>query len=443
VLRINWFSPLPPAQSGIAHYAMQILPVLAARHEVVLWTDQTQVAPEVPHVARVARYDPASPPWREINNAAVSIYHLGNHPDFHQGIWQVSRRQPGIIVLHDLCLHDFFFMLWVHHRKDRQSYLHALERWYGDAGRSAGEAFCAGGLSAETMAQQFPLTREALHGALGAITHTGGALERIQETPACPVATLAFPYPAADEACRRRWWMARQAVPRPPYRLVVFGYLNRNRRLEALLEALAGIPQRNQFRLDICGQLWDESHIRSQIEHLRLGSLVTLHGFLPENQVEQRLSTADLAINLRYPSMGEASLSQLQFWDYSLPTLVTRTGWYESLPEDAAAFVQPEHEVADIQTHLTDFLADPGAFEAMGERGRQALAHHDPERYVAAMTQFAAQALEEAARVPALALAQRVGHDLSQWLHPATSEYLLDRASQAIRQLVEGGRDDG
>lgn len=439
MLKINWFLPLPPARSGIAqNFAMQILPALARRHEVVLWTDQDQVAPEVQSIASVARYDPAAPPWREINDGTVSIYHLGNQPDLHGGIWQVSVRQPGIVVLHDLCLHDFFFMFWVHYRKDRASYLAALERWYGEDGRRAGEAFCKGGISPGSMAQQFPLTREATRGALGVVTHSSRALADLKEAPACPIAALNHPYVAAAESRYQRWLAARKAAPHPPYRLVVFGYLSRNRRLEAILEALAGIPEREQFRLDICGQIWDEGHIRTQIERLGLGSLVKLLGFLPESLVEQKLSTADLAINLRYPSMGEASGSQLQFWDYGLPTLVTRTGWYASLPEDATAFVRPEHEVEDIQSHLRAFLADPGAFRAMGERGRQSLENNDPEKYVDAMTQFAAVALRRSPLVPAMALAGRVGNDLSAWLHPAASAYLLDRASQEIVTIWPG-----
>jgi glycosyltransferase involved in cell wall biosynthesis len=437
VLKINWFSPLPPAQSGIASYAAQLLPVLARRHKVTVWTDQAEVAPEIGHSLPLAHYQPAHPPWRALNNADVSIYHLGNHGGFHSGIWEVSRQHPGIVVLHDLCVHDFFEMVFlrIQHRPD--AYFAILEQWYGQEGRHAAEAFCAGGISAASMTQLFPLTRAMVQGALGVITHTSGALEAIREVPACPVAVLDFPYVAADEARYRGWLAARRAAARPPYRLVVFGYLNRNRRLEAILEALAGIPQRQHFRLEICGQLWNESHIRSQIERWQLGSLVSLHGFLPENQVEQKLSTADLAINLRYPSMGEASLSQLQFWDYGLPTLVTRTGWYASLPEDATAFVRPEHEVADIQAHLRALLDDPGAFQQMGARGRQTLAQHDPEKYLEAMTQFAADALESAARVPALALAQTVGRDLSAWLDPAASQYLLERASQAIAKLAE------
>jgi glycosyltransferase involved in cell wall biosynthesis len=438
VLKINWFSPLPPVRSGIAHYAMQVLPVLAGCHEVVLWTDQDQVAPEAHRIARIARFDPASPPWRELNNGAISIYHLGNHPDFHGGIWRVSAQQPGIVVLHDLCLQDFFFMLLAHSGRDRAGYLAAMERWYGQEGRHVAEALCAGGISVGSMALKFPLTREAVGGALGVVTHSGRALEEFNERPACPIAALDFPYAAAAESHYRAWVAARSAAPGPPYRLVVFGYLGRNRRLGALLEALAAIGEREQFRLDICGQLWDDGQVRTQIDRLGLNSLVNLHGFLPDGQVEPKLATSHLAINLRYPSMGEASLSQLQFWDYGLPTLVTRTGWYASLPEDAVAFVRPECEVTDIQAQLRAFLADPGAFRAMGERGRRYLTNHDPQRYVDALARFAAEALRLSPRVSALALARRVGQDLTGWLHPDVGPYVLERASKEVFALLDG-----
>src|SRR5579862_5080234 len=436
-MKINWFSPLPPAHSGIAlNYAMHVLPALARRHEVMLWTDQDQVAPEVRHKAQLARYSPEAPPWREMNTAAISIYHLGNQPDIHSGIWEVSTGQPGIIVLHDLRLHDFFYTFWTQIKKDKASYLAALERWYGGEGRRTGEAFCKGGISSESMAQQFPLTREATRGALGVITHSSQAFSEIGENPACPVIALNHPYAVAAESQFRQWCATRRAAPHPPYRLVVFGYLSRNRRVEAVLEALAGIPEREQFRLEVCGQLWDVGHIRTQIERLALSPLVKLLGSLPEGMVEQKLSTADLAINLRYPSMGEASGSQLQFWNYGLPTLVTRMGWYASLPEGTTAFVRPEHEVEDIRTHLRAFLADPSAFRVMGEKGRQSLTNNDPEKYVDAVTQFSAEVLRLAPHVSALALARRVGSDLTEWLPAAASPYLLERASQKIDDIL-------
>ncbi len=238
----------------------------------------------------------------------------------------------------------------------------------------------------------------------------------------------------------RAWVSARNAAPGPPYRLVVFGYLGRNRRLGAVLEALAAIRERAQFRLDICGQLWDEGQVRTQVDQLGLNSIVNLYGFLANDQVEQKLGTAHLAINLRYPSMGEASLSQLQFWDYGLPTLVTRTGWYTSLPEEAVAFVRPEHEVADIQAHLRAFLAHPEVFRAMGECGRRSLIKNAPGRYVDGMAKFVSEALRVSPRVSALALARRVGQDLTQWLHPDAGPYVLEHASREIYTILEGRR---
>ncbi|HUK18808.1 MAG TPA: glycosyltransferase family 4 protein [Bryobacteraceae bacterium] len=430
-MKINWFSPLPPARTGIAHYAMQVLPVLVRQHAVTAWTDQDQVASEVRRVARVKHYDPESPPWREINEGAVSFYHLGNDPDFHAGLWRVRAQQPGIVVLHDLSLHHFFFMLTVHQRKDYAGYLAAMEHWYGDAGRQAGEACCAGGISPDDMAQRYPLTREATREALGAITHTESG--RGDETPACPLLSLKLPYAASDTARYRRQITSRQ--PGPPYRLVVLGYLSRNRRLGSLLEALATLAERKQFRLDICGKVWDESHFRAEIERLELGSLVSLCGFLPERQIEHKLAAAHLAINLRFPSMGEASASQLQFWNYGLPTLVTRTGWYATLPEDSTAFVRPEHEVEDIQAQLRALLDRPEAFRAMGERGRQLLENHNPEGYAEALTQFASAAPGLASRAAALALAGRVGGELTAWLHPATSSALIAQVSAEICRL--------
>lgn len=53
------------------------------------------------------------------------------------------------------------------------------------------------------------------------------------------------------------------------------------------------------------------------------------------------LAHSDMALNIRYPSMEEASFSQLRIWEHALPAIVTRVGWYATLPEDVVFFVRP------------------------------------------------------------------------------------------------------
>jgi hypothetical protein len=107
-MRVNWFSPLPPAKTGIAHYTSTIVPALAARADVTLWTSQDEWHPALESHALVRRYRSDRIAWREVHQANFTFYHLGNNHQFHAHIWEVSRRHPGIVILHDPCMQDFF-----------------------------------------------------------------------------------------------------------------------------------------------------------------------------------------------------------------------------------------------------------------------------------------------------------------------------------------------
>jgi hypothetical protein len=191
-------------------------------------------------------------------------------------------------------------------------------------------------------------------------------------------------------------------------------------------------PNVELFRLDIYGQIWDSEYIRTQIETLGLRGVAHLHGFVPEEELDAALAAAHLAVNLRTPSMGEASGSQLRIWDHALPTLVSQVAWYAKLPEDAVAFVRPEHEVMDIQRHLSAFLADPGRFVAMGAQGRRFLEeHHRPELYAEALIDFVTEVQSFSPQAAAYELAIRVSTAMHEWSGlptPRIVSYVWDRA---------------
>jgi glycosyltransferase involved in cell wall biosynthesis len=441
-VRINWFSPLPPARTGIAVWAAGVLPYFAAEHELRLFTSEAKIDPAIEKFGKIIRYNPAAPPWRDLNSADLTLYHIGNNSDFHTHIRKMAQLHPGIVVLHDLRLHDFVWMTYVHPEGKCEAYLEAMGRWYGDDGVRAARAFISGGHidreNADRMAQLFPLTREIVDGSLGVITHTKSGLDAMGETPDCPAAALKFPYASMPEEEYRKIADARLGR-HAPYRILIFGYIQRNRRLGPILEALAGLPERDQFRIEICGEVWDKAGVAAIIDRLGLTDLVQLRGFLPDKDVPGAFAEADIALNLRYPTMGEASLSQMEFWDYGLPALVTRTGWYASLPEEAVCFVDPEREIEDIQGRLRNFLADPQRYRCKGEAGRRALQGHDPREYVMQTVDFARQAAAAAPRAAGFQLATRAGSEMRRWLHRDMSGYMLDKAASEIRDLFSGG----
>lgn len=446
-MKLNWFSPLPPASTDIAHYTTRVLAALSDRAEVVLWTDAREWDKSLTRFAEVRFFQPESVSWEDFNRADMSIYHIGNNPLFHGAIWQMSRRHPGIVVLHDERLHHFFDGLYRAQWRDLPSYLAAMERYYGVEGRRAGEdCFLAEARNIDEMAERYPLTQLALEGALGVITHTRETFDKLSRENRWPVAYLPLPFSAVPiHGQASTMHDARKSdVPPfqsnvPPFRLIVFGYLGRNRRLEQLLEALSGFNEKEQFHLDIYGQvLLNERQLRARIRSLGLKQLVTLHGYVSEDELDKALEHAHLAVNLRYPTMGEASGSQLRIWKHALPSLVSRVGWYAGLPAETVAFVRPDSEVSDIREHLKAFTTDPSRFAAMGAQGRRLLEEeHAPETYAQGVIDFVAHAQAFRPRALAPGLAERAGALLSDWFDATVPERAAKQLSVKILELTK------
>jgi glycosyltransferase involved in cell wall biosynthesis len=441
-MRLNWFSPLPPAETEIAQYTLRILPSLSERAELVLWTDQAEWEADLESQAEVRFFRPEEVPWSELNRADATVYHIGNNPLFHVSIWQVSRRHPGVVVLHDLRLQHFFTVLYGGRWRDREGYLTQMELHHGADGRRAAEVFWDRGCSIEQLAECYPLTTLALENAIGALVHTPEAFDELKREERWPVAYLRLPYLAA--ARPRRSALAQVPREGPPFRLIVFGHIGSNRRLDELLQALSELPEREGFRLDVYGRLQQADHFRERLETLGLKRLVRLHGFVPEAELEAALRMAHLAVNMRYPSMGEASASQLRIWNHALPSLVTRVGWFAHLPENAVAFVHPENEVGDIKAHLRALLSDPTHFAWMGENGRRFLEeHHRVDAYSQALVDFVADARRFRPRAAALVLAERVGAEMSAWMPQPVPEKPVRKAAEEIIALAAGPAVEG
>lgn len=406
-MKINWFCPLPPAKTSIADdYLVGILPTLSKHAELTLWTDQSNWDRSLENFATVRGYDPRRLNWPAVHRAGVTFYNIGNNHLFHASIWQVSRQHPGIVVLHDLRVHNFFESLYRGQWRDQAGYLAQMKRHYRQEGLRAANDYVNGAVSIDFLTEHYPLTPLALENCLAVLVHTQEAFADVDALKQWPVALAALPRALPPKEADH----IKDGPATPPYRLVMFGYMGRNRRLDAVLEALAGLPERDSFRLDIFGEIPDPRGLRSRIGKLGLGSLVQLHGYTPEAGLNKVLRTAQLAINLRYPTMGEASGSQLRIWYHALPSLVTDVGWYSSLPHDTVAHVRPEHEVADIQSHLQTFLNNPEPFAAMGQRGLRTLREqHDPENYVQTILELAANVRQFSVRKSAYDSARRAG----------------------------------
>jgi glycosyltransferase involved in cell wall biosynthesis len=431
-MRIHWFSPLSPAHTAIADYTGRLLPALSARAEVTLWTDQPHWYSHLERYAAVRRFDPRNFPW-EASHDGAAFYNIGNNAQFHRAIGQVARQFPGFAIMHDVLLHDSVSSDY-RERNDRAAYLDLMQSLYGDRGRRDGALYWEGVLSLLQLSRLYSCAPFFLESSLGAIVHSRAAERALAKEVNVPVIRLPLPFPARAQGVRPPS-LGGAARNGPPWKLVVFGFLGLNRCLEQILTALARLED-SRFRLHIYGEIEERGRKVALIEQLGLADRVTLHGFVPEVELDAALASAHLALNLRYPTKGEASYSQLRIWRHGLPSLVTRIGWYAELPPGIVSFVRPGFLVEDLCTHLQAYAAQSAGYVESGLRGYEYFVErHAPARYAAKIVELAGQAAAYRRRWNALRLSGRAAEGLQGWFPSGKLEGYVERIAGVVSEL--------
>ncbi len=410
-------SPWPPARSEIANNVAQVqVPALLAQTPLYLLG--------TPPVERGA--DPAAPPEPIPDVAGLPVHaiaaglqahpnarllvHVGNEVNQNTAALQALSKRAGYVVLHDLVLHHAWF--------DQ-----CMRTWrFGDYARSIGE-FYGPRIQQQAMrarhhtqtvhhlALGVPLFEPFLRNALGAVVHSQIAFDAVGASNRWPVCRLDLPYTspgpqAAQALLAYRAAQVKALTAGEPLRLVVFGHLSANRCLPQILDAMLAL-QRTASRpvvLDVFGKAAGAERLQKQIETNGLAHCVQLHGYVAEHTLVDGLHNAHLAINLRSPTMGEASASQLRLYAAGLPSVVMQAGWYGEQPLDAVFHLPDALQTGALTNALVktilQVLQNPQALLPKAQAG---LAHlqknHDPARYARQMLGFMQQADIEGQRL--------------------------------------------
>lgn len=432
-MKLHWFTPLPPARTEIASLAARILPVLARRCDLTVWTAQPAWDPALNEHASIRSFHGGVPPWPELSDADYTLYNVGNHPEYHGDIYTLSQLHPGVILLHDVNVHELVANVLRPRPNGNHLFLDVLFRHHGLRAVEDGRAFIADKLDVEQLAPRYPLLGALLRGCEGVILHNETALTEVTAHTAAPVTSIPLPHrartnlrPAPNRAGRTR---------SGPAELIVFGFIaSPNRRLAAILDALAGFPRKDRLRLHIYGEIKDRAGLQARIADQQLGGLVEVHGFVDEATLAQALDQADLALNLRWPSRGEASASLLRIWEHALPALVTPRAWYRGLPAHVVDFVDPDHEQQELHRHFAGILDEPEVYCSKGRAGRRRLEdYHLVEHFVDSLLAFLPRTEAWRRRAFALDAAERVAqHFLPQIEDVGAHEMLLSRVADEL-----------
>lgn len=347
-MKVGFFSPMPPAKSGIADYSAALVEPLSRLAEV-------EVFDRVPQDFDPARFD-------------VLLYQLGNnvHHDF---VYEAALRHPGVVVIHEANLHYLIADITIA-RGDWDGYLREAEYAGGPAALAYAERVRR--LETGPDYEGLPMMRRILERSRALIVHSR-CVEEAMRAAGFTGSIARIPHGAWLPQANRQEYRQRLGLDERTPLVGVFGFLKPYKRIPESLRAFRRLVRLEpRAKMILAGEPHPDLPVHSLIRTLGLSSSVRVLGHVPIEDFVGYMAASDIVLNLRYPTVGESSGSLLRALGLGRPTLVTDVGSFRDLPDDVCLKVSPGRAEEDQIFEFLNLLASrPPVARALGARARE------------------------------------------------------------------------
>jgi glycosyltransferase involved in cell wall biosynthesis len=361
-MRIAFFSPLPPAKSGIADYSAALLEPLIRLAEVETFTGY-------PAQFDASRYDSL-------------IYQIGNNP-YHADAYRMALEHPGIVVIHEANLHHLITDLTIAHN-DWDGYLREVAYDGGPPALEYAERYVRT-LERGPDYEGVPMLRSLLHRSRGAIVHSNCVGEALRASGfEGPIARIW--HGAWIVEPERMRWRERLGLDELTPLIGIFGFLKPYKRIAEALRAFRRLVRLEpRAKLILVGEPHPELPLDSMIQALALEANVRVLGFTPIEEFNGYLGACDVALNLRYPTVGESSGTLLRALGMGKAVVVSDVGSFREYPDDVCLKAPVDETEEDhIFEYLNLLVSRPAQTRALGQRAREWVGRECSWEHVAA-----------------------------------------------------------
>ena len=276
---------------------------------------------------------------------------------------------PGVVVMHEANLHHLIAHLTIV-RGDWDAYLGEIEF---DAGPEA-RAYAAGYVRTIERPPDYsiPMLKRVLSRSRAAIVHSAAVESDLRAQGfAGPVGKI--PHGAWLVDGDRLAYRVRLGLTESAPLIGVFGFLKPYKRIAESLRAfrrlIRVIPD---ARMILVGEAHPELPLEEMIRSLGLSAHVRHIGFAPLEDFNGYLSACDVALNLRYPTVGESSGTLLRALGMGKAVVVSDVGSFREYPDEICLKAPVDASEEDhIFEYLNLLISRPDVAQALGARARQ------------------------------------------------------------------------
>jgi glycosyltransferase involved in cell wall biosynthesis/SAM-dependent methyltransferase len=360
-MRVAFFSPLPPARSGIADYSEALIESLRPLVELEVFSS-AQPALNANQLD-MNQFD--------MHRFDIAVYQVGNNAH-HDFVYEAALRHPGVVVMHESNLHHLITDLTIR-RGDWDAYVAECEYHGGATARAFAERVRK--LEVGPDYEGVAMTRRLLESARGVVVHSRFMRDEIRTAGyAGPVAVI--PHGAWIPRTDRMAYRRRLGLDGATSLIGIFGFLKPYKRIAESLRAFRRLVRvAPAAKMILVGETHPEFPVNAMIRSMGLDASVRVLGFTPIDEFVGYLAACDIVLNLRYPTVGESSGTLLRSLGLGKAVMVSEVGSFQEFPDDVCLKVPVGAGEEDmIFEYLNLLVSRPEAAQALGERAKNYVA---------------------------------------------------------------------
>ena len=373
--KLAYFSPLPPIQSGISDYSVDIINELAHFFQIdVFIDDDYKPVCNLPSNTKV--YNHKMFPKME-KRYSYKLYQMGNSL-FHCYMYSYLEQYGGVLVLHDYNMHGVLQAVAFHVVNDNlKTYRDCLIKDYSE---SRVDEYLQQIRSGGSVKTDMEVNGFVTNYANKIIVHSNYAGEKLLRknigSQVCMIPHYANISPLADVADAKK----KCCIDPDTTVFATFGFIHETKRAIPLLRA--GIRLLKEYKnamLLFVGKL--DQTISDSFHHILSESGVSdrilVTGYVDLEQFCNYIDAADVCFNLRHPYNGENSGSLARIVARGKCVVVNDIGSFSEIPDDCCVKIPPVEKMQQGQEEnliyqvMKDIMRNHDFRKTTSERARK------------------------------------------------------------------------
>ena len=345
--KIAFFTPLPPLESGISDYSVDILNNLSRYFDIDVYIDDNYTATcslnENIRVYNHKYFKKNSSKYFDI------LYQVGNSL-FHTYMYSYIKKYKGTVVLHDYNMHSVAQAEALHKQKNNMKLYrdYLLEDFSEDVVKFFLDDLKNG--SSQLKTSEMELNGFITNYAAKIIVHSDEAREKLlRKNIATNVRTIRsyatiMPLQDAIITKEKYGYLIDDII------ISSFGHIHETKRVIPILNAFNRLCRKYEnVRYLFVGKL-DLQMVdifQQYIEANALEGRVTVTGYVDLAAFEDYIDLSDICLNLRYPYNGETSGSLMRILSKGKCVIVNNIGSFREIPDDCCLKIPDAKELTN------------------------------------------------------------------------------------------------